>query len=96
MNLARQVTQPRGVASAVAGCLDPAYSALYQSLSESAAAGPPMLHQAGDDEHDPERFMETWLSSIRALSSRNRSTANLKVSVDENPETRTYPVTHNL
>jgi len=72
MNLARQVTQPQGIASAIASCLGPAYSALYQSLSELAAAGPPLLHQAGDDEHDPERFMQTWLSSIEALSSRSR------------------------
>ena len=74
MNLARQVTQPRGIASAIASCLDPAHSALYQSLSELAAAGPPLLHQAGDDEHDPERFMETWLSSIRALGSKSQPT----------------------
>lgn len=68
MNLARQVMQPQGIASAVAACLDPAYSALFRSLSDAVAAGPPLLHPAGDDDHDPERFMKTWLSSIRALS----------------------------
>ncbi len=56
MNLARQVTHPLGVASAIASCLDPAYAALIQSLSELVAAGAPLLHQAGDDEHDPERL----------------------------------------
>jgi hypothetical protein len=75
INLARQVTQPPSVASAVASCLDPAYPALYHSLSELAAAGPPLLHQAGDDEHDSERFMQTWISSIRALGSRGEPTA---------------------
>jgi hypothetical protein len=79
MNLARQVMQPQGVASAVASCLDPAYSALYQSLSELVAAGPPLL-QVGDDKHDPERFMATWLSSIRALSNRSRPIADLDTS----------------
>ena len=73
MNLARQVMQPQGVASAIASCLDPAYLALHQSLSKLIAAGPPLLHQAGDDEHDPERFMETWLSSIRALSEQEQA-----------------------
>jgi hypothetical protein len=75
INLARQVMHSPGVASAVASCLDPAYSALYQSLSELVAAGPPLLHQAGDDEHDPEGFMETWLSSIHAVGSRSRPKA---------------------
>ena len=37
INLARQVMQPQGIASAVASCLDPMYSALYQSLSELVA-----------------------------------------------------------
>lgn len=74
INLARQVTQPPGVASAIASCLDPTYSTLYQSLSDLVAAGPPLLHQAGDDEHDPEGFVETWISSIRALGSRSRPT----------------------
>ena len=67
INLARQVMRPPGIASAVASCLDPTYTALYHSLSEQLAEGSPLLHQAGDDEHDPEVFMETWLSSIRAL-----------------------------
>jgi hypothetical protein len=68
INLARQVMHPSSVASAVATCLDQFYSELYHSLSEFVAAGPPMLHLAGDDEHDPERFMETWLSSLHALA----------------------------
>jgi len=71
MSLARQVMYPPGVASAVASCLDPAYSALYKSLLEFIAAGPPLLHQDGDDEHDPEGFMKTWLSSINAVGSRS-------------------------
>lgn len=70
MNLARQVMEPRGVASAIATCLDPWFSAQYKSLSELVDAGPPLLHLAGDDEHDPERFFATWLSSIRELSER--------------------------
>ena len=74
MNLARQVHAAAGVASAVAGCLDPAYLALYRLLSEQVAAGPPLLHQAGDDEHDPEGFMETWISSIRELGSKSQPT----------------------
>ena len=68
VNLAQQAMHPRRVASAIATCLNPAYSTLYQSLSKLAAAGPPLLHQAGDDKHDPERFKQTWLASIRALS----------------------------
>jgi hypothetical protein len=67
MNLARQVMRPQGVAFAIATCLDPTYLALYKSLSEMVAAGPPLLHQTGADEHDPERYMEIWLSSIREL-----------------------------
>ena len=95
MNLARQVMQPLGVAPAVASCLDPAHLALYQLLSELVAAGPPLLHQAGDAEHDPERFMETWLSSIGSLSNTSRPAVGSDASADENPETRTYsPVTH--
>jgi hypothetical protein len=85
MNLARQVMHPQGVASAIATCLDPAYSALHHSLSELIAAGPPLLHQNGDDEHDPERFMQDWLSSIQALSTRSRPTADLDVSLDKDP-----------
>jgi hypothetical protein len=38
---------------------------------EFIAAGPPLLHQDGDDEHDPEGFMKTWLSSINAVGSRS-------------------------
>lgn len=91
VNLARQVMQPSGVASAVASCLDPAYSVLYQSLSELVAAGPPLLHQAGEAEHDPERFMETWLSSIRALGSESRPMAGPEVSADKNPQTQEDP-----
>jgi hypothetical protein len=85
INLARQVMHPPAVASAVASCLDPAYSALYQSLTESVAAGPPLLHQAGDDRHDPEGFMETWLSSIQALGSTNGPTVSLDTSIGKNP-----------
>lgn len=68
MNLARQVMQPQRAASAIASCLDSTYAALYKSLSELVAAGPPLLHQAGDDGHNPERYMATWLSSIREIS----------------------------
>jgi hypothetical protein len=68
MNLARQVMQPQRAASAIATCLDSTYAALYKSLSELVAAGPPLLHQAGDDGHNPERHMATWLSSIREIS----------------------------
>jgi hypothetical protein len=52
MHLARQVIQPQSVASAIASCLDPANATLYQSLLELVTAGPPLLHQAGNDEHD--------------------------------------------
>lgn len=87
INLARQVMQPQGIASAVASCLDPMYSALYQSLSELVAAGPPLLHLAGDKEHDPEHFMETWLSSLRELS--GIPSAGLDESPHGNPEAGT-------
>jgi hypothetical protein len=73
MNLARQVMQPHGVAFAIATCRDPAYLALYKSLSELAAAGPPLLHQGGDDGHDPERYMATWLCSIREISNHGQA-----------------------
>jgi hypothetical protein len=85
INLARQVMRPPAVAAAVAGCLDPAYVRLYQSLMESVAAGPPLLHLAGDDRHDSEGFMETWLSSIQALGSRSGPTAAPAASVDKSP-----------
>lgn len=62
--------QRRGVASAVATCLDPWFLAQYMSLSELVDAGPPLLHLAGGDEHDPEGFFATWLSSIREVSER--------------------------
>jgi hypothetical protein len=67
MNLARQVMQSRHVAFAIATCLDSTYFALYKSLSEFVIAGPPLLHQSGDDEHDPERYMANWLSSLREV-----------------------------
>jgi hypothetical protein len=75
VNLARQVMHPAAVASAVANCLNPAYSSMYRSLSELIAADPPLLHQAGGDKHDPEAFMQTWISSIEALASRSSLTA---------------------
>jgi hypothetical protein len=68
MNLALQVMQPQRAAFAIAICLDSTYAALYKSLSELVAAAPPLLHQAGDDGRDPERYMATWLSSIREIS----------------------------
>lgn len=71
ISLAKQVMRPRGIAFAIAGCLQPMYLALYNSLSELVAAGPPLLYEAGNDEHDPERYMATWLSSIRKLSERS-------------------------
>ena len=43
MGLARQIRQPRGIANAIATCLDPMYAELYRSLSELAASGPPLL-----------------------------------------------------
>lgn len=70
MNLARQVMRPQYVASAIATCLRPEYFAMYKSLSESVAAGPPLLHEAGR-EHNPERYMQDWISSINALSIRS-------------------------
>jgi hypothetical protein len=69
VNLARQVLQPADIACAIASCLNPAYEALYQSLSDLVTAGPQLLHPAGDDQHNPEAFMEAWLSSIRTLGS---------------------------
>jgi hypothetical protein len=68
INLARLVMQPQRIASAIASCLNPMYAALYKSLFDSITAGPPLFRQAGDDEHGPERFMATWLASIRQLS----------------------------
>jgi hypothetical protein len=53
MSMAWQVMRPRGVAFAIAICLDPAYLALCKSLPELVAAGPPLFHRAGDHEHDP-------------------------------------------
>ena len=73
MHLARQVQQPRGVACAIATCLDPAYLGLYKSLYKLAADGPPLLHGVGDDEHDPERYMQDWVSSLRELRARGQS-----------------------
>jgi hypothetical protein len=70
MNLARQVTRPRGVAYALATCLDPWFLASYKSLSELVDAGPPLLHLAGDEEHDPDRFFAAWFSSIRRVRER--------------------------
>jgi hypothetical protein len=67
MHTARQVHQPRGVASAIATCLDPAYLDLYKSLYKFVADGPPLLHRDGEDEHDPERYMEDWTSSLRKV-----------------------------
>lgn len=46
MNLARQVIRPHRAAFTIATCLDPAYQALWKSLSELAAAGPPLLHRS--------------------------------------------------
>ena len=53
IGLARQIMRPRGIAFAIAACLQPTYSgrwysALYNSLSELVAAGPPLLHAAGN------------------------------------------------
>jgi hypothetical protein len=70
MHLARQVHQPRGIASAIATCLDPFYLDLYKSLREFVSDGPPLLHRAGDDEHDPERYMDDWISSLREVGER--------------------------
>jgi hypothetical protein len=68
MSLARQVRQPRGIANAIAVCLDPTYTELYRSLSELATSGPPLLHLAGNESHDPEHYMETWLSVLHELA----------------------------
>jgi hypothetical protein len=70
IDLAKQVMRPRGIAFAIAAGLQPMYSELYNSLSDLVAAGPPLLHEAGNGEHDPERYMATWLSSIRKLNER--------------------------
>jgi hypothetical protein len=70
MNLARQVRRPRGIAPAIAACLHPEYLALYTSLSELVAAGPPLLHEAGDDKHNPGRYMATWIASLREVNER--------------------------
>ena len=63
MNFARQVNQPRGIASVIATCMDPWFLMQYKSLSELVSAGPPLLHIAGDDEHDPDRFFAAWHSA---------------------------------
>jgi hypothetical protein len=68
MTLARQVMQPRGIAKAIATCLDPFYAELYRLLSELAASGPPLLHLAGEETHDPQHYMDTWLSALRELA----------------------------
>ena len=70
IGLFQQMMRPRGVAFAIAACLQPTYLTLYNWLSELVAEGPPLLHEAGDGEHDPERYKATWLSSIRELSER--------------------------
>jgi hypothetical protein len=77
MNLARQVMQPQRAAFAIVCCLDVWYLALYKSLSEFVAAGPPLMHLSGDDDHDPDLFMATWLASIRGAGDRaqNRDVA---------------------
>jgi hypothetical protein len=67
IHLARQVHQPRGMASAIATCLDPAYLDLHKSLLEFVGEGPPLLHRAGDDAHDPARYMKDWTSSLHEL-----------------------------
>ena len=77
IGLAKQVMRPTGIAFAIAACLHLMYLALYNSLSGLVAAGPPLLHEAGDDEHDPERYMATWLSSIRKLGEQDREHAEL-------------------
>jgi len=41
--------------------------------AELVAAGPPLFHRAGDDEHDPEGYMASWLSSIRELSNHGQT-----------------------
>jgi len=68
MNLARQVSRPRGIANAIAACLHPMYAELYRSLSDLVASGPPLLHLTGDETHDPQHYMETWLSVLRELA----------------------------
>lgn len=68
MGLARQIRQPLGIANAIAACLHPMYADLYRSLSELAASGPPLLHLAGDETHDPQHYIETWLSVLRDLA----------------------------
>jgi hypothetical protein len=68
MSLTRLVMQPQRAAFTIVICLDPAYVTLYGSLSELVAAGPPLLHPTEDDEHDPERYMANWLSSLREVS----------------------------
>jgi hypothetical protein len=68
MGLARQVRQPPGIANAIAACLHPMYAELYRSLSELAVSGPPLLHLASDETHDPQHYMETWLSVLRGLA----------------------------
>lgn len=68
MGLARQVMQPRGIANAIAACLDPTYAELRRSLSEQVASGPPLLHLTGDETHDPQHYMETWLSVLHELA----------------------------
>jgi hypothetical protein len=73
IDLARQVMRPPSVAFAIATCLDAAYLGLYKSLSGLVAAGPPLLQHAGDDEHEPERYMEIWLSSIREIGNQGQA-----------------------
>jgi hypothetical protein len=68
MSLARQVTQPHGIANAIAACFHPMYAELYQSLSELAESSPPLLHLADDETHDSQHYMETWLSALRDLA----------------------------
>jgi len=68
MGLARQIRQPRGMANAIVACLHPMYADLYQSLSELAASGPPLLHLTDDESHDAQHYMDTWLSAIQDLA----------------------------
>jgi hypothetical protein len=62
--------KPHRAAFAIVCCLDPMWVKLHESLTEVVNAGPALMHQA-DDQHDPERFMATWISSIHELTARS-------------------------
>lgn len=70
VDLARMMMRPHRAAMSLGTFIDPWYQSMYDSLSAAVAAGPPLLHQSGQQAHDPDRYMTEWLAAIRSLSDR--------------------------